>query len=321
MSLFRILNEFKKRLINKYILKRPDFSEKKIFLQGLQNQSINRKKDKIFNFKDVEYSVFSQFGDDGIIDWIIQKIPSIRKNFIEIGVQDYWESNTRFLLKSENWSGIIIDSSKKDINLIKTQRIYWQHNLKAYHFMVNKDNINKFLKENLDSSFKDVGLLSIDIDGVDYWILEQINVIKPSVIVCEYNSIFGDVYKISVPYDENFERTKKHYSNLFFGASIKAMISLMENKGYNFLGTNSAGINAYFVRNDLFNFFNSKIQKKTIFQSKIREGLDKKGCLTFDDRIDRIKIIKNQKVFDFDENKEKYLKDYTNLYTKDWFEN
>ena len=82
--------------------------------------------------------------------------------------------------------------------------------------MVNKDNINKFLKENLDSSFKDVGLLSIDIDGVDYWILEQINVIKPSVIVCEYNSIFGDVYKISVPYDENFERTKKHYSNLFW---------------------------------------------------------------------------------------------------------
>lgn len=303
------------------MLRRPDFSEKKIFLQGLQNQSITRKLDEIFNLKDVEYSVFSQFGDDGIIDWITHKIPSIEKNFIEIGVQDYWESNTRFLLKSENWSGVIIDSSKKDINKIKTQRVYWQHNLKAYHFMVKKDNINEFLKEKLNSSFKDVGLLSIDIDGVDYWILEKINIIKPSVIVCEYNSIFGDRYKISVPYDENFERKKKHYSNIYFGASIKAMISLMEKKGYNFLGTNSAGINAYFVRNNLFNIFDSKIQKKTIFQSKVRESLDKKGCLTFNDRVDRKETINDQKVFDFDEKKEKYLKEYINLYSKDWEDN
>ena len=321
MQIIKILYEIKKRLINKFILKRPDFSEKRIFLEGLNNQAIIRKKNQIYNLKDVEYSVFSQFGDDGIIDWIVQKIPSIEKKFIEIGVQDSWESNTRFLLKSENWSGVLIDSSKNDINKIKTQRIYWQHDIKAYQLMVNKDNINNFLTKNLKPSFKNVGLLSIDIDGVDYWILEQLDVIKPTIVVCEYNSLFGNIHKISVLYDENFERTKKHYSNLYFGASIKALISLMEKKGYNFLGTNSAGINAYFLKSDLFPILDSKIEKKTIFQSKVRESLDKKGCLTFNDRIDRIRTIENLKVYDFDEKKEKHLKDYTNLYTGDWLNN
>ena len=126
---------------------------------------------------------------------------------------------------------------------------------------------------------------------------------------------------MSVLYDENFERTNKHYSNLYFGASIKALISLMEKKGYNFLGTNSAGINAYFLKSDLFNILDSKIEKKTIFQSKVRESLDKTGCLTFNDRIDRIKTIEDLKVYDFDEKKEKYLKDYKNLYTEDWLNN
>ncbi len=318
MQIIKILHEIKKRLINKFVLKRPDFSEKRIFLEGLNNQARIRKKNQIYNLKDAEYSVFSQFGDDGIIDWIVQKIPSIEKKFIEIGVQDYWESNTRFLLKSENWSGVLIDSSKNDINKIKTQRIYWQHDLRAHQLMVNKDNINNFLTKNLKPNFKNVGLLSIDIDGVDYWILDKLNVIEPSLVICEYNSLFGNIHKMSVLYDENFERTNKHYSNLYFGASIKALISLMEKKGYNFLGTNSAGINAYFLKSDLFSILDSKIEKKTIFQSKVRESLDKKGCLTFNDRIDRIKTIEDLKVYDFDEKKEKQLKDYANLYTGDW---
>ena len=318
MQIIRILHEIKKRLINKFILKRPDFSEKRIFLEGLNNQARIRKKNQIYSLKDAEYSVFSQFGDDGIIDWIVQKIPSIEKKFIEIGVQDYWESNTRFLLKSENWSGVLIDSSKNDINKIKTQRIYWQHDLRAHQLMVNKDNINNFLTKNLKPNFKNVGLLSIDIDGVDYWILDKLNVIEPSLVICEYNSLFGNIHKMSVLYDENYERTNKHYSNLYFGASIKALISLMEKKGYNFLGTNSAGINAYFLKSDLFSILDSKIEKKTIFQSKVRESLDKKGCLTFNDRIDRIKTIEDLKVYDFDEKKEKQLKDYANLYTGDW---
>ena len=76
--------------------------------------------------------------------------------------------------------------------------------------------------------------MSIDIDGNDYWILEEIKTLSPSIIVCEFNSIFGDKFKLSVPYEKDFVRNKKHYSNLYFGSSIKALISLLKSKGYFF---------------------------------------------------------------------------------------
>ena len=58
---------------------------------------------KIKNISDVEFRVFSQWGEDGIIDWVINQIPNISKNFIEIGTEDYKEANTRFLLMNKNY--------------------------------------------------------------------------------------------------------------------------------------------------------------------------------------------------------------------------
>ena len=233
-------------LLNKYILRKPDFSEKKIFLQGQIIDKLNQKKTRIDYLKDIEFSVFSQFGEDGIISWIVEQIPEIKKVFVEIGTQDYWESNTRFLLKSKRWKGYLIEGSKKYINNIKTQRIYWQHDIKAIQAFVDKDNINSIINKNINE--KDIGLLSIDVDGNDYWILEKIEYLNPTIVVCEYNSIFGDLFKLSVPYNKNFVRNKVHYSNLYFGASIKAMISMMKKKGYIFIGTGSAGVNAFFCK-------------------------------------------------------------------------
>ncbi len=318
MKFFKLLQEIYKRLINRFLLKRPDFSEKRIFLQGKILQEKNKVKNKIKNLNDVEFSVFSQFGDDGVISWIVNQIPEIKKKFIEIGTQDYWESNTRFLLKSENWSGILVDASEKDINKIKRQRIYWQHDLKAYQLMATKENINQFLGDKINSKDKEIGLLSIDIDGNDYWILDEINSIDPTIIVCEFNSIFGDVHKMSVLYDKNFVRNEKHYSNLYFGASIKAFISLLEKKGFFFIGTNSSGINAFFVKNDLAANFRSKIQEITIFPSKVRESLDKNGKLTYQDIFERKKKIEHLQIYDFEENKIKALNEYKELYSESW---
>ena len=66
--------------LNRFLLKRPDFSEKRIFLQGKILQEKNKVKNKIKNLNDVEFSVFSQFGDDGVISWIVNQIPEIKKN-------------------------------------------------------------------------------------------------------------------------------------------------------------------------------------------------------------------------------------------------
>ena len=180
-------------LFNKILLRKPDFSEKRIFLQGQLIDNINRQKTKISNFEDIEFSVFSQFGEDGIISWLTEKVPNIKKVFVEIGTQDYWEANTRYLIKSKKWKGYLIEGSKDDVKKIKRQRIYWQNDLRAIDAFINKDNIDHIVENNIKES--NIGLLSIDIDGNDYWILEKIINLSPTFIVCEYNSIFGDIFK------------------------------------------------------------------------------------------------------------------------------
>ena len=303
-------------IINKHLLRKPDFSEKNLFLQGQLMAEVNDKKEKINSLKDVEFSVFSQFGEDGIIHWIINRIPKIEKIFLEIGTQDYWESNTRFLLKLRDWKGYIFEGSEADIKKIKSQKIYWQHKIQALQTFVTKENINHLIDGNLKE--KNIGLMSIDIDGNDYWILEEIKNLSPSIIVCEFNSIFGDKFKLSVPYEKDFVRNKKHYSNLYFGSSIKALISLLKSKGYFFLGTGSRGVNAFFVKDQLKSFFMDNINEIKIFPSKSRESLDQKGNKTHGNILDEFNKIKDLEVFDFDENKTKKLSEYEELHSEEW---
>tara|TARA_B110000902_G_C14230095_1_gene558524 strand:+ start:522 stop:1487 length:966 start_codon:yes stop_codon:yes gene_type:complete len=301
---------------NNRLLRRPDFSEKRIFLQGQILDNINKDKNKIKNLKEVEFSVFSQFGEDGIISWLIKKIPNIPKVFVEIGTQDYWESNTRFLLKAKNWKGYVIEASKKDVTKIKSQRIYWQHDIKAINSFVDKDNINLIIDENIKE--KNIGLLSIDIDGNDYWVLEKINKLSPTIIICEFNSIFGDLFRLSVPYKKEFIRNNAHYSNLYFGASIKAFISMLDDKGYTFLGTASSGVNAFFVRKEFESYFSKNIEENKIFPSIARDSLDVNDKLTYKNLLNSLNVINELEVFDFNENRTKKIKDYEKLYSDNW---
>ena len=303
-------------LFNNRLLRRPDYSEKKFFLQGQLLENVNKNKIKVKNFKEIEFSAFSQFGEDGIISWLIDKIPDIEKIFVEIGTQDYWESNTRFLLKAKNWKGYLIEASKIHVEKIKSQRIYWQHDIKAINSLVDKENINLVISENIKE--KNIGLLSIDIDGNDYWILEQINKLSPSIIVCEFNSIFGDIFKLSIPYKKDFNRTKSHYSNLYFGASIKALISMLDNKGYAFLGTTSSGVNAFFVKKELNHYFSKNLEENKIFPSIARDSLDVNGKLTYKNLLNALTEINQLEVFDFDENRTKKIKDYEKIYSDYW---
>jgi len=239
-------------------------------LQTLESQDI----------KDYEFRVFSQSGEDGIIQHILRNITVPNKIFVEFGTESYLESNTRFLLVNNNWAGLIIDSSESHINYIKNDLIYWQYNLKAVHSFITKSNINQiFLEHGLQG---DIGLLSIDIDGNDYWIWESINVINPAIAVIEYNSRFGMDKSVTIPYSDGFTRIKAHYSNIYFGASIRALCRLAHKKGYVFVGCNSGGSNAFFVRKDLKS---DALKELTIEegyrQGKFRESRDRHGNLTY----------------------------------------
>ena len=229
---------------------------------------------------DYEFQVFSQWGEDGIISYLVNNVDIENNFFIEFGVENYLESNTRFLLKKFNWSGLIIDSSQKNIDYIKKDKIYWQHNINALCEFVSRENINKIFLENV--SQKNIGLLSIDIDGNDYWVWKAITTIDPSIVVIEYNSILGNSKNYTVPYSKNFERNKAHYSNLYYGASLPALVKLGKEKGYALVTCNSAGNNAFFVKKNLLNDKVKELSIKEAFQErKFRESRGKNNKLTF----------------------------------------
>lgn len=270
-------------------------------------------ENKIPDLSSVEFKIFSQWGDDGIIAWIFKNIQTEAPFFIEFGVQTYQESNTRYLLQSKNWEGLIIDGDIDFINYIKNDEIYWKHSLKVINAFITKENVNELLKTN--SSKREVDLLSIDIDGNDYWIFKEICSVNPKVIICEYNSIFGNDLSVTTPYSSNFIRNKQHYSNLYFGSSIKALIDVAEEKGYEFIGTNSNGNNAYFVRKDLAEPLMTKIETKRIFNSKFRERRDKNNKLNpQQSREEALMTIKDLILIDTNSGKEIKIE---NLYFKE----
>ena len=290
-----------------------EMNEKLIFNKGLILSKKNTNKKKINNLSNVEFSSFSQWGDDGIIDWLIYNLKIKDKRFIEIGVQDYWESNTRFLLKKRNWDGLLIDMSKKDIKNIKSQSIYWRYNLLAKNYYVTAENINKIISEN--NFDKKISLFSLDIDGNDYWILKNLNV-RPEIIVCEYNGLFGDINKITVPYKKTFNREKEHYSNLYFGCSIKSLTSLLKLKGYIFIGSNSSGNNAYFVKKAKFKHLINKLKTIKVFKPKFRESRNLKNKKTFLNYKDSLIKIRKKKILDLDNNKMIKIESIKKFYSK-----
>jgi hypothetical protein len=203
----------------------------------------------VANIKEAEFRVFSQWGEDGILQHVLRHVEVSTNIFVEFGVENYTESNTRFLLLNNNWAGLVIDGSSSNIDFIKSDDIYWRHNLKAECAFITRENINDLICRNGITG--EIGLLSVDIDGNDYWVWEAIDVVSPAVVVVEYNARFGPERAVSVPYDAGFVRSRAHHSAIYYGASLAALCLLGKRKGYSFVGCNAAGNNAFFVKSDL----------------------------------------------------------------------
>lgn len=295
--------------IKKYVLLFNDLSERIDTMQKaigrIENRQLNRQSST--SFHDHEFKVFSQWGEDGVIQFLVNQINITNKVFIEFGVQNYTESNTRFLLQNDNWSGLVIDGSEDNINFIKNDPIYWRHNLKAECAFIDRCNINDLIRSNGISG--DIGLLSVDIDGNDYWVWEAIDSVNPSIVICEYNSLFGPTAKVSIPYDKDFVRTTAHYSNLYYGASISALTSLAERKGYSLLGSNKAGNNIFFVRNDLIGELATSRPEEAYVKAQFRESRDINGKLSFLDFEQRLELIMELVIYDLVTGKNVKIKD------------
>ena len=295
--------------------KHPSFTQLKM-LNGVIAARQIQILDQIEHLGETEFQVFSQWGEDGIIEWLVHHAGPIPTIFVEFGVENYTESNTRFLLMNRNWRGLIIDGSQKNIDYVRADSISWRHELHSAASFITTENINDTI---VSAGFRgEIGILSVDIDGNDYWVLEAIECVNPCFIIVEYNSYFGDIIPVSIPYFPDFQRTQRHYSNLYYGASISAFCHLAQKRGYTLLGSNKAGSNAFFIRNDLLPRFSGRIRDMTARPSLLREARARDGSLSFLTGRQRTEILLAEPVVDVESGQLGILRDFGDIFSPHW---
>jgi hypothetical protein len=215
---------------------------------------------------------YSQFDEDGVLQEIFRRVGVTNRRFLEIGTGDGRENNTVYLL-CQGWGGVWIEA---DLGHHEIQRRAFKpavdsSRLRPVHGFATRDNINELI-EDTGGLQGPIDLLSIDIDGNDYHLLEAITVVAPRVIVIEYNAyipppvLWVMEYNPSHIYDEG---------STYFGASLKSLELLGRKKGYTLVGCNLVGLNAFFVRTDLAgDLFAEEGQAERLFQPR-RYWLDR----------------------------------------------
>jgi hypothetical protein len=192
------------------------------------------------------FKVFSQCDEDGIIQEIFNRIGTTNRTFIEFGVETGVECNTVKLLL-EGWRGLWIDGSATNITNIRTNFTTFVNDgrLQTVEAFINAENINALFEQGGVTG--DIDLLSIDIDRNDYWVWKAIEVVKPRVVMTEYNATLRPPLSLVVPYDPRAMWNGTSY----FGASLEALTRLGREKGYRLVGCSFSGANAFFVRNEV----------------------------------------------------------------------
>ena len=243
---------------------------------------------------DAEFSVHSQWGEDGIISWLVDVIQPKNNSFVEFGVEDYRESNTRFLLMTRNWSGLVIDGSQDNVAAIRKDAISYKFDLKSVCNFITRDNIAEILKKNGFGG--NLGILSVDIDGVDYWVLEAIKNTS-DIIIVEYNDHFGP-QACSVPYEASFTRMDKHKSGIYWGASLQAFSHLLAQRGMTFVGTNRVGTNAFYIRNEHLTKVKKRLGSFRSWPCKMREARTVDGDLAYKSYAESTALISGLPLID-----------------------
>ncbi len=243
---------FLKHILKKYLLYykiRNRFSAKETKRQRQLVEAYQSNRTDI-SFANKGFSLFSQHEEDGLILFLISKIPTIVPKFLEFGSDDGINSNTANLFFHHGWNGLFIDGNQK---AIARGKYFFDRRKKRYqqvpqfiHSLITRENINELIKKG--GLPGEIGLMSVDIDGNDYWVWEAITVIKPQIVVIETHNEFG-LHDIVVPYDSNYFYPGKHPD--YHGASPIAMTKLAHHLGYRLVACNELGFNFIFVLEDL----------------------------------------------------------------------
>lgn len=188
------------------------------------------------------FRLASQNQEDGLTLALLKEIGPVTRTFVEIG-SGLSGGNSAFLAREWGWNGLMIDGN--EARMAQVGRRF--PTVTAVGAWVTRENINELIAKHGFGG--EVDLFSLDLDGVDYWIWEAVTACSPGIVILEYNSMFGPDRAVTVPYDPQFDRHRHH--TMYYGASLMACTRLSARKGYRLVTVEPAGINAFFLRNDL----------------------------------------------------------------------
>lgn len=222
-------------------------------LLSLKYKELLYKRAPLPKFEDVEFRAFSQNGEDGILLYLFSLIGTTNRKAVEVCAGDGIECNTANLIVNHGWNALLFDGNEENIrrgqqfySTCKTTR-FWPPTL--VNAWITAENINSLI---VDNGFEgEIDLLSLDLDGMDYWIWKAINCINPRVVVLEYNSLWGSEHTVTVPYKADFGAEHNEFGVDYGGASLPAFVKLGREKGYRLVGCQFYGFNAFFVRSGI----------------------------------------------------------------------
>lgn len=256
------------RLLTKLLVNA--FATKDRVFEPFERRRLGGARRKQLNLNAFESRVTSQNGEDGILREIFSRIPH-RRYFVEIGVEDGSQCNSALLVSDYHWHGLVVEGDDRYADALKAR--FRDRQVSVAHAYVDRGNIVEIFREHdVPSEFD---LLSIDIDGNDYFLWEATKAYHPSVVVIEYNAFFGNERSCTIAYD----KTHRYRADTYFGASLAALAKLGNGLGYELIGTNRTGTNAFFIRNELVDIcgFRPKLVREAFHAKPLLGQLLPKG--------------------------------------------
>ena len=293
------------RKIIYFINSKPSESRESQLRLGQSSILSSRATSKGFkNLWDAEVKVFSQWGEDGILDFLVSRLGIHKPKVLEIGAGNFDECNSRFLAENLNASVVAVDGRPDLLSNIDASEIKWKSHILGIETWVTPNNINELISEG-HSFMCGIDVFSLDLDGNDYWILRESDLKNVKVVVVEYNPLFGRTHEVTVPREDSFDRTSKHESWLYYGASLLAFVGELKKKGFTFVGTNRVGNNAFFVSSGDAGLipFQPDPLDTSFYDWRIRESRDSAGNLNFLSGAARHSAMGNMPLLDLQTNK------------------
>jgi len=215
-----------------------------------QYEALGQANAPLMRFEDVELRVYSQNGEDGILLYLFSLIGMKSYRCVEIGAGDGSQCNTSNLIINHGWTGLLLEGDAR--LAAQGKRFFTDHpDTSVYppmlvHVWITRENVNELLA--MHGFEGEIDLLSLDIDGVDYWIWDAIDRVSPRVVVAEVQVIWGDDRAVTVPYRPDFVAQFVEGFGVYSGASLPAFVKLGRRKGYRLVGCQRYGFNAFFMR-------------------------------------------------------------------------